>query len=840
MDTTELLLAHNPHDAIIMMLNLENNTNFSVNDFEIGIPTPTGTTPNTEVSIKVRDSSGRFDILPYTTSGPINFRYNRLDVGTFFNGVLGGYEAELPTSTQCLLDEITDRVGQQFVLDDIVLEDISRDNVSVYKLTAKSESLRWIGEMPVVVNGLLSLEWYLQELNISQLSNFTDTYAFQPINAIQPSLNATSVQSKLLNIELNKTTQDGADIQSVFNAVVHHPTQAGFRKAAFVNGYFEDALIGWNTVGNVTFEAGRVVLRQSTSGTVSRLYRNVIANAGDLLEITAMIGLAQQDSRQGFFSLFDHDFNVIRSLYYTHDLNNNPELLNDHGLMHFYFRTPINNPIIGFTYAPTGTTANEIWLQQFSCAIFPLKWLPQLQSYSTETDGSYILSSNAVDHWVSVEHAAVQGRSTYIEFKVREKGSQSLGFLGSAVTLLDGAMVDPATIQNGDTVVVILNNPATATSVSNSLGIYVAATDQWVFDYLKTTTLPYAWKRDLIPNWDAYANDSSSLLPTNNTLNGVDITADMNQEGYLNVTYPETVGEFLKVSSLGIALNESFEFSIRGYRPLNSQFVEITFENAGSALVFQNGQWNTGDPRRLNFSVPFITYTAQGVVTNATSNSIPGFTLEAFDNALGSTVSDGSQFTIEFLSIILDQSRWIVSSTPAFNSIYDAKITTNTADVISHWNRLLPDLRKAAIVNLNPSKTLSVSHSAVLLPYTPYSAIPSRFSLNPQLTLYGVSTTDDATYYRNAFLTLSGEMTIDLTKLPSTLDLDVFHRNPPWVVNAVEPSPKNLYGATVQYNGLLRPLDPLPAIQGLDRVCVLYLDPVYCTNYRGIVRFYYR
>jgi hypothetical protein len=120
-----------------MMLNLENGTNFTIEDFNISAPVA-GTVKNTRVTLTAKRPAGENHEIHAT--GSIQFEYNRLNVAHHFEGIITGEEVTLPTSSQVLLDLITQIRGQKFVLDDIVLEDIGRHNSAAYKLRAKAES----------------------------------------------------------------------------------------------------------------------------------------------------------------------------------------------------------------------------------------------------------------------------------------------------------------------------------------------------------------------------------------------------------------------------------------------------------------------------------------------------------------------------------------------------------------------------------------------------------------------------------------------------------------------------------------------------------------------------
>jgi len=142
--TLAFLLHLEPTQAIVRMLNDANGTNYRLDRFTASAPmVVAGTT--TKVTLSSVEVPAYID--DQITTGSIDFTYERLELSVFLKGVLDGYHPTLPCSTQTLLDEIKARINQSFYGDDILLQELTRDNGVQYVLTAKPESLRFVGSI---------------------------------------------------------------------------------------------------------------------------------------------------------------------------------------------------------------------------------------------------------------------------------------------------------------------------------------------------------------------------------------------------------------------------------------------------------------------------------------------------------------------------------------------------------------------------------------------------------------------------------------------------------------------------------------------------------------------
>ncbi|QVD49363.1 hypothetical protein LUCX_293 [Xanthomonas phage vB_XciM_LucasX] len=210
MASTELLLKMSTRGAVVRMLNDENGTLFhggTGGPLEISQPLSLGGL-RTEVELTVRRQLTKSDNLPYP--GQLAFRYNRLDVAGTLADQLNGFRPTMPSSTQVLLDELTSRTGIVFELEDFILEDIGRDNGAPYTLKAKPESLRWTGELQVMLLDLTNLATYIPPgLPPSPPTLQLTSPAVSSVNN-QPYLNATPWRSALAGIALNEAVVTNA------------------------------------------------------------------------------------------------------------------------------------------------------------------------------------------------------------------------------------------------------------------------------------------------------------------------------------------------------------------------------------------------------------------------------------------------------------------------------------------------------------------------------------------------------------------------------------------------------------------------------------------------------
>lgn len=218
MSSIEYLLSLDPLQALVRMVNDANGTTFRLDRFRAGVPTVVaGTT--TKVTL-----TGMVEALAVddqTTIGSFDLTYERLDMATFLKDTLKDYHPYLPLSVQNILDQITSLIGQTFYIDDIVLEEVTRDTAALYRLKAKPESLRFVGWIDLPLITLSPITPYLPS---DALVGVTDTSpeVFQASDSL-PFLNATDYRTMAESFVPGELGQDRIDLVTLFNAVVPDP-----------------------------------------------------------------------------------------------------------------------------------------------------------------------------------------------------------------------------------------------------------------------------------------------------------------------------------------------------------------------------------------------------------------------------------------------------------------------------------------------------------------------------------------------------------------------------------------------------------------------------------------
>ena len=140
------LLQLTPTAALLEIAGARNNVTLREDIIQIADVTAL-TGRQTQVTLKVRKSFDPFAPVPF--SGESIFTYNRLDLGTFFEGVKINLTLDLPTTTAQLVDILTAEYGYVFDSDDFYEEIITVSNAHGYVLRATPRSKRWIGELTV-------------------------------------------------------------------------------------------------------------------------------------------------------------------------------------------------------------------------------------------------------------------------------------------------------------------------------------------------------------------------------------------------------------------------------------------------------------------------------------------------------------------------------------------------------------------------------------------------------------------------------------------------------------------------------------------------------------------
>jgi len=190
MDNQKHLLSLKSEDSLNLMLGSANNIRYPIHGLKVSDLESLGTT-KTKVKLTARERAGPDD--PYRIKGSTDFSYKRLDISDYFNSLLDTFKPPLPCTTQVFLDEITRLTGLEFETRDFEHKHITRNNASAFKIKAKSESLRWVGEIE------LSITTYPDITNLpnSHLQFDTNPKAYSHPQLLNPFVNVTSYQLSL-------------------------------------------------------------------------------------------------------------------------------------------------------------------------------------------------------------------------------------------------------------------------------------------------------------------------------------------------------------------------------------------------------------------------------------------------------------------------------------------------------------------------------------------------------------------------------------------------------------------------------------------------------------------
>lgn len=836
MDTTQILLTHPPRDAIVMMLNLKNGTSFAIDDIEVSAPEVlVGEDWNTKVTLKVRPSRGKNDILPYGNGGPIEFKYNRLNVAQHFNGVLGGFNVTLPTSTQILLDEITRRVGQAFVLDDIVLYDISRQNALVYELTAKAESLRWVGKMPLRVGNAIDLNAFMGSIAPPTLGPIGSTEAFASINAIRPYMNATAYQDELRALTVGQTPENGAALKPIFDAMVAFSNAPKYRQPLYRNGYFEDGGDGWAVYGTSAVNVGSITLTGSTLYPAA-INRAITLSKGDLVEVIVSVDLNEFDVTSPRVVLVGS----TGAISHSYDLVEAPGEGRLVGSRQFYFIAPSTGSFQLRFEVPAGASsdAKRVTISRMDAMLVP-RTMTRYSAKSIGVNGSFTINGDGI---FSYDAGVVSDRWFALDFTLDQElvsdAVVSLAFTDAPYSLSHPVLV-PAGAGAVGKVYRALGCASGAGSISGNVVVTVAQNGVGSLVATKATVrpLPLMWNEGLFPSNDfvlpVYDGDIDVIDGAKGSVtfndDGCVLTSNVSMNSEFGVTFKTSgivSGECASViASIPKGLNLDVAMTFNG-----AQIVEVT----GSATL----PWDQLASKR--YTVPkTLAYRMALDYSGLQQAHQFSVTFKPRYQLTGNVVPVSFQTTIDTFDVRQVSANWEIVPTLVEYNLYGAKITEKEVQHTAAPNTVIRHLTHAYYFQLDPTKCSMVSEGSGYFSYVPKSFIVSDFERNSQLTRYGAATSEDGSYYSAQLNLLSVGDTIVVGTLPTTMYLDVLNPSSKWVVSS-SPARKNLHGAIVQYNGPLRPSDYKSPVAGLNKVAALVLDSALCTGYKGVLRIYYR
>lgn len=858
MEITETLLKQDPKEAIVMMLNLENGTNFCIDDIDVGPPSA-GTVKNTKVTLTVRRPAGENDEVN-AGFGSLDFEYNRLDVAHHFNGILGGVDIQTPTSTQVLLNIITDRIGQEFTLDDIVLEDIGRHNSAAYSLRAKSESHRWYGSILIRIGDVVDINEVLDSLMPDTLGDIEGRAMYSLPNVSMPFLNLTSHVSEMNAVNLNTTTQEGAAIEPIFSRVAKLPFTPDLRVPLHKNTHFQLGTTGWtltktNNVNiNYILSSGRMGLHFGSDNVAAEgqiaLHRTVELTKNRHVELTYRI--AELQSHIGAVDPYVRMNVVINGPNGWSDTLTVGDLIAGSG--NLFFIAPIDGTYdIDFIVLSADMS---LALSELAVRSFPREWV--IQQSDSITSAAIVEDSSGLITLVGDELSFGGGTNTgnrdllrvalpinagrgyALSFIVDQVGSGTLQLclataghepLVSFAVPLAGLIVGKKetilfTMPNsfsGNTI--CFAYPDTGASVTKLSG-------------LEIRPLPLPYGEDILQN-----NDFSAGMTGFTVLSPASGQTSF-YGGYLRgITQTSTAYGF-NMQTPALLHQERYSVEIvtipLAHLNLNGtdRYVGVNVQQTGAAIkeVTSGGSltWNQTQTKRF-LNPTTVNLTGQ---LNAGSVSVPlSINLYGFENSSGTSITSPFTTIYRRVAVRVSYAPWVVDAGATKTNLYNARLTVKAGALLNGMNGVINFTPNYAEVRIDPAASTEYSNAVVTLPYVPQTSIQNRFVAISQLSRFGLVTAEDGTYIRSVLQPLEVNDVINQANFPASFDGDPTQNNP-WTVSPTA-GVKNLYDAVVQYNGPIRPQDPVPATAGLENVCVLFLSPTFCTGYSGQVRFYY-
>lgn len=161
---------------------------------------------------------------------------------------------------------------------------------------------------------------------------------------------------------------------------------------------------------------------------------------------------------------------------------------------------------------------------------------------------------------------------------------------------------------------------------------------------------------------------------------------------------------------------------------------------------------------------------------------------------------------------------WYTNSTPGPYNLFGSTIVGYVSGL--GVNSAIPTLETGLVVNINGAYCTNFQSGHITLPYTAIDFDTTSYVAEPRCLFNSVVSLSNGSawnVYLNEFA--AGDV-IDTFQTVPAVNMDGPN---PWIATQGLPTPTNLYGATVLYNGQLRGTDIPAATQGLDRVLVVQM-----------------
>jgi hypothetical protein len=150
-------------------------------------------------------------------------------------------------------------------------------------------------------------------------------------------------------------------------------------------------------------------------------------------------------------------------------------------------------------------------------------------------------------------------------------------------------------------------------------------------------------------------------------------------------------------------------------------------------------------------------------------------------------------------------------------------------------NAAIPTLESSLIVRLDGNYCTNFQTGDVVIPYTAQNFELDGYTAFPRCIANSIVSLSDGSAWNVYLNSFQAGQVINSFQYTPAITMDGPNQ---WTATSGVPSPTNLYGATVVYNGQLRSTDLPAATQGLDRVLVVDMG-IDNSVWQGNYRFYY-
>lgn len=176
---------------------------------------------------------------------------------------------------------------------------------------------------------------------------------------------------------------------------------------------------------------------------------------------------------------------------------------------------------------------------------------------------------------------------------------------------------------------------------------------------------------------------------------------------------------------------------------------------------------------------------------------------------------------------------WYTSATPGPYNLYGASVVGYVDS--TGLNPAIPTLEMGLVIHLDSAHCTNFQSGNLTIPYTALAFDTDGYVAEPRCLFNSVVSLSNGSAWNIYLNSLTAGTVIESFQTVPAVIMDGAGT---WAATGGLPTPTNLYGATVTYNGQVRSIDIPAATQGLDRVLVVTMGPDNSV-WQGTYPFYY-